>query len=117
MFILRFYYYIVGYYLIEIKGLIPEKIINLLNLNNISVWDIKKIDKTTITFKIMISEIKEAERISKKAHYILEIKKEYGKNNLLKALQKRKIFIFSVHYNVFLFIFYMGYRNNRMQKY
>ena len=75
MFILRFYHYLMGYYLIEIKGLNPEKIINLLNINNISVWDIKKSDKTTITFKIMLSEIKSAEKIAKKAHYIMEIKK------------------------------------------
>ena len=66
MFILRFYHYLMGYYLVEIKGLNPEKIINLLNINNISVWDIKKSDKTTVTFKIMLSEIKSAEKIRKK---------------------------------------------------
>ena len=32
MFILRFYHYLMGYYLVEIKGLNPEKIINLLKM-------------------------------------------------------------------------------------
>ena len=42
MFVLKLYNYINGYYLIEIKGKMPERFINLLNNNNISVWDIKK---------------------------------------------------------------------------
>ena len=69
MLILKFYHYIMGYYLVEIKGLHPEKYINLINHNNISIWDIKKLDKTTLVFKIMLTDFEKAERIAKRAQY------------------------------------------------
>ena len=83
MLILKFYHYIMGYYLVEIKGLHPEKYINLINHNNISIWDIKKLDKTTLVFKIMLTDFEKAERIAKRAQYIIEIKNEYGKKSVL----------------------------------
>ncbi|EDS73654.1 sporulation protein YqfD [Anaerofustis stercorihominis] len=110
MLILKFYHYIMGYYLVEIKGLHPEKYINLINHNNISIWDIKKLDKTTIVFKIMLTDFEKAEQIAKRAQYIIDIKNEYGKKSIFKSLKKRRVFIFSaflISVIIFAFSFFI----------
>ena len=52
MFIIRIWNYLRGYAIIIVKGLKIERFINLAVVNNIYIWDIEKLDYTTVQAKM-----------------------------------------------------------------
>lgn len=92
----RGYDYIEGYVIVELKTIHPEKFLNLATKNGIRVWDIIRIDYTTIEFKTNIEDFKRLKHISKKVRAKIKIKRKKGSVFLINKLFRRKLFILGI---------------------
>lgn len=103
--LINLYHFILGYKKMEATGRRIEKYINLLNCNNIEIWDIKKIDSTKATFKGMNTQVKQINTIAQKSGYKIDILKEYGKNKIINKIKERKFFImFIILFSFLIFL-------------
>ena len=66
MLFIRLWNYLKGYVIIRIEGLILENFINFTTLEGIELWDIRRIDYTTLEAKIHIRDFKRLRKIVKK---------------------------------------------------
>lgn len=91
MLIIRLWNYIRGYVIIRIEGLTLERFINLATINNIYLWDIERLDYTTLEAKVSLKGFKQLKPI------ILKVGSRYGVISregfpfLFTKLRKRKM--------------------------
>lgn len=87
---LKFTDYIKGYVSITIKGLFPERFINLCAKNKIRLNKIKRIDKNEITADVSIGDFKRLRKTAKTSGCKVHITKKYGLKFFLYRFRKRK---------------------------
>lgn len=90
MFIIRIWNYFRGYAIIIVEGLKIERFLNLAVLNGIYIWDIHKVNYTTIKAKINIRNFSKLREIVKKTGSSIRIEDKRGFPFFLKRAKKRK---------------------------
>ncbi|MCT4594593.1 MAG: sporulation protein YqfD [Anaeromicrobium sp.] len=93
MLVLRLWNYFRGYVLIKIEGLSLEKFINYAIARGIFLWDIRRIDYTTMEAKVGLRAYKELRHVVKKAGCRVKIKVKIGYPFFMYKIKKRKIFM------------------------
>lgn len=92
MFIVRIWNYFCGYAIIIVKGLKIERFINLAVVNGIYLWDIEKIDCTSIKAKINIKDFHKLRWIVRKTDSRIKINEKCGMPFKVRTIKKRKWF-------------------------
>jgi similar to stage IV sporulation protein len=96
VFVLRLWNYFCGYAIIIVQGIKIERFINLAVVNNIYLWDIEKIDYTTIKAKINIKDFFKLRYIVRKTDSNIQIIEKCGMPFKIKTVKKRKWFFFGL---------------------
>ncbi|MCQ1530855.1 sporulation protein YqfD [Lutispora saccharofermentans] len=107
MFILRLWNYFCGYAIIIIKGVKIERFINLAVVNGIYIWDIEKIDYTTIKAKINLKDFSRLRTIVRKTDSNIKIIEKCGVPFKMKTVKKRKWFFFGLG-ALFVFLYLLS---------
>lgn len=107
MFILRLWNYFCGYAIIIIKGVKIERFINLAVVNGIYIWDIEKIDYTTIKAKINLKDFSKLRIIVRKTDSNIKIIEKCGVPFKMKTVKKRKWFFFGLG-ALFVFLYILS---------
>lgn len=92
----RGYDYFEGFVVIELKAIHPEKFLNLATKNGVRIWDIKRIDYTTIEFKTNVDDFKKLKYISKNIRARIKIKSKNGSVFFIYKLFRRKLFVVGI---------------------
>ncbi|MCX7950446.1 MAG: sporulation protein YqfD [Clostridiales bacterium] len=92
----RGYDYFEGYVVVELKAINPEKFLNLATKNGIKVWDVIRLDYTTIEFKTNVEDFKKLKYTSKKVRAKIKIKSKKGSVFFMYKLLRRKLFIVGI---------------------
>lgn len=107
MFIVRLWNYFCGYAIITVKGLKLERFINLAVINGIYLWDIEKLDHTTVRTKISIEDFFRLRQIVKKTDSRVSIQEKCGMPFKIKTIKKRKLFLFGLG-ALFIFLYILS---------
>ncbi|HNU81098.1 MAG TPA: sporulation protein YqfD, partial [Bacillota bacterium] len=107
MFIIRIWNYLRGYAIIIVKGLKIERFINLAVVNNIYIWDIEKLDYTTVKAKIGLENFGRLRDIVRKTDSSVSILNKRGFPFILRNIRRRKLFYSSL-FLLFVFIYIMS---------
>lgn len=82
--------YIKGYVSVVIKGLFPERFINLCTKNKINLWNIKRKTKNEITAQITVKDFKKLHKITKRCGCKVHIAEKHGLRFRIYRYRKRK---------------------------
>jgi similar to stage IV sporulation protein len=96
MLIIRLWNYIRGYVIIRIEGLTLERFINLATINNIYLWDIERLDYTTLEAKVSLKGFKQLKPIILKVGSRYRVISREGFPFLFTKLRKRKMLALGV---------------------
>jgi len=107
MFVIRIWNYFRGYAIIIVKGLKIERFINLAVVNNIYIWDIEKLDYTTVRAKIGLENFGRLRDIVRKTDSSVSIIAKRGFPFIIRNVKKRKLFYASL-LSLFVFIYIMS---------
>ena len=107
MFIIRIWNYFRGYAIIIVKGLKIERFINLAVVNNIYIWDIEKLDYTTVKAKIGLENFGRLRDIVRKTDSSVSILNKHVLPFIIKNVKRRKLFYASL-LSLFVFIYIMS---------
>jgi similar to stage IV sporulation protein len=107
MFIIRIWNYLRGYAIIIVKGLKIERFINLVVINNIYIWDIEKLDYTTVKAKIGLENFGRLRDIVRKTDSSVSILNKRGFPFIIRNIKRRKLFYASL-LSLFVFIYIMS---------
>ncbi len=91
MLVIRIWNYFRGYVIIKVEGLTLERFINLAISNDIYLWDIDRLDYTTIKVNISIKGFKELRKVIKKVGCRVSIIEKKGYPFLLYKFRYRKM--------------------------
>jgi len=83
-----------GYLTITVNGKFCERFIQVCALNNILLWDIKRISKNSIRCKITIRAFLKLRPIARNTAVLIHINARHGLPFLIKKYKKRKIVLF-----------------------
>ncbi len=92
MFVVRIWNYLRGYAIIIVKGLKIERFINLAVVNNIYIWDIQKLDYTTVKAKIGLENFSRLREIVKRTDSTVNVLEKRGLPFFIKSVKRRKLF-------------------------
>ena len=81
-----------GYVHLKVYGKFSERFINICVFHNIFLWNIKRLDKDTITLYISKRAYNEMEQIAEKSKVKTEVIKKYGLPFIIAKYKKRKPF-------------------------
>jgi len=107
MFIIRIWNYFRGYAIIIVKGLKIERFINLAVVNNIYIWDIEKLDYTTVKAKIGLENFGRLRDIVRKTDSSVSISDKRGFPFIIRNVKRRKLFYTGL-LSLFVFIYIMS---------
>lgn len=93
--------YILGYYILALKGYGGDRLVNICNKNKIKIWNIKK-DEETLTLYIMRKHYKRILEFAKKTGTKIEVISENGIPYYLHKYRKRKCF--AIGFVLFIFL-------------
>lgn len=91
MFIIRLWNYFKGYVIIKVEGLSLEKFINLCISNDIYLWDISRVDYTTLEAKVSVKGFKHLKELAKRVGCRLNIKEKKGLPFIIHRFKYRKM--------------------------
>ena len=91
MFIIRLWNYLKGYVIIKVEGLSLEKFINLCISKDIYLWDITRINYTTLEAKVSIVGFKHLKKLAKTVGSRLSIKDKKGLPFIIHKFKYRKM--------------------------
>ena len=100
MLVLRLWNYMRGYVNVKVEGLALERFINMCIARGIYLWDIRRVNHTTLEAKIGIKGFKELRNIVKRAGCRVSISKKNGYPFWVHRLKKEKCFLWE-HFFVF----------------
>lgn len=86
------FYFLKGYVIIQVEGSFPEKFINIALKRNIYLWDIKRVNKNTITMKMSVRGYLRLKGIGRKCACRIKILGKRGMPFKLKRHKKRTAF-------------------------
>ncbi len=104
MLILRLWNYMRGYVIIRIEGLYLEKFINHCIEKGIYLWDIKRLNYTTLEASIGIKGFKSLRRVSKKAGCKVYLSEKNGYPFWAHKVKKRKMLLLGALFSLVLII-------------
>lgn len=107
MFIIRIWNYFRGYAIIIVKGLKIERFINLAVVNNIYIWDIEKLDYTTVKARIGLENFGRLRDIVRKTDSSVSILDKRGFPFIIRSVKRRKLFYAGL-LSLFVFIYIMS---------
>ncbi|HYE81175.1 MAG TPA: sporulation protein YqfD [Clostridia bacterium] len=107
MFIIRIWNYFRGYAIIIVKGLKIERFINLAVVNNIYIWDIEKLDYTTVKAKIGLENFGRLRDIVRRTDSSVSIIAKRGLPFIIRNIKRRKLFYAGL-LSLFVFIYIMS---------
>lgn len=107
MFVIRIWNYFKGYVIIKVEGLALEKFINLCISKDIYLWDIKRIDYTTLEAKVSIKGFKDLKKIVKTIGCRFSVKEKKGLPFFIHKFKYRKMLLLGLVLSIAL-IFYMN---------
>jgi len=93
-----------GYVIIKAKGEYVERLLNQASVNNIFLWDIKKIGELELEAKVDVKSYFKLVKLSKKVKCKIIVVKKAGLYFLLSNLKKRKIFVLGIA--IFILLMY-----------
>lgn len=96
--------YFKGYLTITVSGKFCERFIQVCALNNILLWDIVRVSKTSIRCKISVRGFLSLRKIARNTDVLVHINIKHGFPFFLKKYKKRKIALFSILIMVVLLI-------------
>lgn len=103
--IVKMFHYLNGFYIVQVRGYMMEKLLNVLHINKIYAWDIKK-DKTgALQLKLMRGSLKKFLSLSEKFKVDVKIVSEKGLPHFIKLIVKKKSFAFGCFFLFILFVF------------
>lgn len=105
MLALKLWNYMRGYVVINIQGLALERFINMCIGRGIYLWDIKRLDHTTLEAKISIKGFKEIRRIVKRLGCRVHIRDKSGYPFWIHKLKKRKMLFIGAFFCFLLLVF------------
>lgn len=103
--LIRIWNYFRGYVIIKIEGLTLEKFINLAISKNIILWDITRIDYTTLKAKVSVAGFKELRDIVQKVGCRVNVIEKKGYPFFINKLKYRKMLAFGSVISISLVIF------------
>jgi similar to stage IV sporulation protein len=101
-FIIRIWNYFRGYAIIIVKGLKIERFINLAVVNNIYIWDIEKLDYTTVKAKIGLENFGRLRDIVRKTDSSVSILDKRGFPFIIRNINVQTINNFWTSYYTFI---------------
>ncbi|SNS92193.1 similar to stage IV sporulation protein [Anaerovirgula multivorans] len=104
MLILKLWNYFRGYVIIRIEGLSLEKFINMCIARDIYLWDIRRINYTTLEAKIGIKGYKAVRRLTRKAGCKMYISEKNGYPFWFSKMKKRKMLIVGAFFSLSLLL-------------
>lgn len=107
MFVIRIWNYLRGYAIIIVKGLKIERFINLAVVNNIFIWDIEKLDYTTVKAKIGLENFRRLRDIVRKTDSSVSILSKHGLPFVIRNIKRRKLFYAGL-LSLFIFTYIMS---------
>lgn len=84
--------YVTGYVDIVIEGYYIEQFINICNIRQINLWNIKKENSIKVFASIQISDFRKLKQICKKTKCKIKIQNKKGLPFIIKKYKKRKFF-------------------------
>ena len=96
MLAIKIWNYLKGYVIIRIKGLTLERLLNLALSKDIYLWDVNRVNSTTIDATVSLVGIEALEEIINKSGCRVEIVKRVGFPFILDRLKHRKMFAFGL---------------------
>lgn len=93
MSIVKLFHYLNGFYIIEIRGYMMEKLLNILHIHKIYAWDIKKDKSGNLQLKLMRGSLEKFLSLSKQFKVDVKIISQHGLPHFLKRLIKKKGFV------------------------
>ncbi len=102
MLILRLWNYIRGYVIIKIEGLSLEKFINACVQKDIYLWEIKRINYTTLEAKVGIKGFRVVKRLSRKCGCRVSISRKNGYPFWAHKVKKRKMLLIGAFFSCIL---------------
>lgn len=96
MFLIRLWHYLKGYVIIIVSGLSVEKFINICTKRQILLWDMERLDPSSVRMKMSIRGFKSARSAVRKARVRVRIQDKRGLVYLLGRYRKRRAFLFGI---------------------
>lgn len=109
MLVIRIWNYFRGYVIIKIEGLTLEKFINLTISKNIILWDIVRVDYTTLMAKVSVSGYKELRDVVQKVGCRVYIAEKRGFPFFVNKFKYRKMLAIGSIIAVSLVIFFTSF--------
>ncbi|WP_334300593.1 sporulation protein YqfD [Alkaliphilus flagellatus] len=103
--VLKLWNYMRGYVIVKVEGLALERFINMCIARGIYLWDIKRINYTTLEAKIGIQGFKELRKIVKRAGCRVSIHKKNGYPFWVHKLKKRKMLLVGAFFCFLILVF------------
>ena len=94
-----------GYVTIRVQGLTLERFINMCMTGDIYLWDVKRIDNTTLETKISIKGFKDLRKIVRKVGCKVSIFEKHGYPFWIYRLKKRKMLLLGAFFCFLLLVF------------
>ena len=105
MLAIKIWNYLKGYVIIRIKGLTLERLLNLALSKDIYLWNVNRINSTTIEATVSLEGLDALEEIVNKSGCKVELIKRVGLPYILDRLKHRKMFAFGLVIFASLMIF------------
>ena len=96
MFLIRLWHYLKGYVIIIVSGLMVEKFINICTKRQILLWDMERLDPSSVRMKMSIRGFKSVRSAVRKARVRVRIQEKRGLVYLLGRYRKRRGFLFGI---------------------
>lgn len=91
MLAIKLWKYAKGYVIIEIEGLTLERVLNLALINNIYLWDVKRISNLQVQVSLNFGALKDLEKLVKRLGCNTRIVEKIGFPFLFYRIKKRKM--------------------------
>ncbi|AFS78825.1 putative stage IV sporulation protein YqfD [Gottschalkia acidurici 9a] len=102
MFVIRLWNYLKGYVIIKVEGLTLEKFINLSISKNIFLWDIERIDYTTLEAKVSTAGFRELKDVVKAVDCRVSIEGKRGFPFFIYKFKYRKMLLLGLVFSIFI---------------
>ncbi len=109
MLVIRIWNYFRGYVIIKIEGLTLEKFINLAISKDIILWDIVRIDYTTLKAKVSVAGFKELRDVVQKVGCKVNVMEKKGYPFFVNKFKYRKMLAIGSVISVALIIFFTSF--------
>ena len=105
MLVLNIWNYLRGYVIIRVEGLALERFINRCIAKGIHLWDIKRINYTTLEVKVGIKGYKTLRKITRRLGCKVYIEQKNGYPFWFNKMKRRKMLIMGAFFSLTLLLF------------